>query len=47
MSTQGEPLYFEGVTSFESVWERFGEQDKAVVVGVLVRILVGFSDLGV
>ena len=32
---------------FEAVWERFGEQDKAVVFGVLVRILVIFSDLGV
>ena len=32
---------------FEAVWERFGEQNKAVVVGVLVRMLAGFSDLGV
>ena len=41
MSEQGEPFYFEGVMSFEAVWERFGEQDKVVGIGVLVRMLVG------
>ena len=30
-----------------AVWKRCGEQDKAVVFRVLVRMLVGFSDLGV
>jgi hypothetical protein len=30
-----------------AVWKRCGEQDKAVVCRVLVRMLVGFSDLGV
>ena len=44
---QREPLYFGGVTSFEAVWEGFGEQDTAVVFGLLVGMLVGFSDLGV
>ena len=37
---QGEPLYFGGVTSFEVVWEGFGEQDTAVVFGVLVGMEV-------
>ena len=46
-SVQREPLYFGGVTSFEAVWEGFGEQDTAVVFGLLVGMLVGFSDLGV
>ena len=47
MSEQGEPFYFGGVTSFEAVCERFGEQDKVVGIGVLARMLVGCSDLGV
>ena len=46
-SVQGEPFDFGGVGSFEAVWEKFGGQDKAVVFGVLVRMLVGFSDPGV
>ena len=46
MSEQGEPFYFGGITLFEAVWERFGEQDKAVGLGVLVRMLVGgFGDV--
>ena len=40
MSEQGEPFYFGGVTSFEADRERFGEQDKAVGIGVLVKMLV-------
>ena len=46
MIVQGEPCYIGGVTSFEAAWERFGEHNK-VVVGVLVRMLVDFSDSGV
>ena len=38
-------MYFGGVTSFEAVWKGFGKQDKAVVFGVLVGILVGSSNL--
>jgi len=40
VSEQGEPFYFGGVTGFEAVRGGFGEQDKAVGIGVLVRMLV-------
>ena len=42
-----EPLYFGGVTGFEAVWKGLGEQDMAVIFGVLVGMLVGFSNLSV
>ena len=44
---QREPLYFGGVTGFEAVWKGLGEQDMAVIFGVLVGMLVGFSNLSV
>jgi hypothetical protein len=44
---QEEPFYFEGVASFEAIGERFGEKDKTVGIGALVRLLVSCSDFGV